>query len=178
MVGEIRDSETAQIAIRAALTGHQVFSTLHTNDASGAVTRLLDMGVEPFLVSSSVEGVLAQRLVRRICSQCRVPFDVPTAMIEKLDDSGFGRVAGHFYRGTGCEACRGTGYRGRIGIFEFLPIGTAVRQLILESRSSAEIQTVARRTMKTMRQDALQKAAEGVTTLDEILRIASGDAME
>src|SRR5437016_1780261 len=122
MVGEIRDSETADIAIRAALTGHQVFSTLHTNDSTGAVTRLIDMGVEPFLISSALEGVLAQRLVRRICPHCRVESPVPTAVRDKLEALGARRIEGVFYRGNGCEECRGTGYRGRIGIFELLPI--------------------------------------------------------
>src|SRR5438876_3862299 len=119
MVGEIRDSETAEIAIRAALTGHQVFSTLHTNDSAGAVTRLLDMGVEAFLISSSLEGVLAQRLVRRICPPCRVESPVSPIVREKLEALGGGRrVEGVFYQGKGCEECRGTGYRGRDGICE------------------------------------------------------------
>jgi type II secretory ATPase GspE/PulE/Tfp pilus assembly ATPase PilB-like protein len=178
MVGEIRDSETAQIAIRAALTGHQVFSTLHTNDAAGAVTRLLDMSIEPFLLASSLAGVLAQRLVRRICNSCRVEAEVTSILIEKLEGSGFGHMEGTFYRGTGCEECHGTGYLGRVGIFELLPIGPAIRDLVLDSRSSAEIRAAARGTMITMRQDALQKAADGITTLDEIFRIASGDSME
>jgi type II secretory ATPase GspE/PulE/Tfp pilus assembly ATPase PilB-like protein len=123
MVGEIRDSETAEIAIRAALTGHQVFSTLHTNDATGAITRLLDMGVEAFLISSSLEGVLAQRLVRRICPFCKVPSPVTKAVLDKLQAMGARPVEGVFYTGKGCEECRDTGYRGRIGIFELLAIG-------------------------------------------------------
>lgn len=177
MVGEIRDSETAEIAIRAALTGHQVFSTLHTNDAAGAVTRLLDMGVEAFLISSSLEAVLAQRLVRRICVQCRVESPVPPALRDKLQALGARRVDGNFYRGNGCEECRGTGYRGRIGIFELLPINAELRERILQRRSSAEIKTAAQKTMITMHQDALQKAAEGITTIEEILRVSSGDSM-
>src|SRR5947199_2712951 len=119
MVGEIRDSETAEIAIRAALTGHQVFSTLHTNDSTGAVTRLLDMGVEAFLISSSLEGVLAQRLVRRICPQCKAEWPVSAAVRERLEALGAGEFNHRTYTGTGCEECRDTGYRGRIGIFEF-----------------------------------------------------------
>ncbi|PYI88450.1 MAG: type II secretion system protein GspE [Verrucomicrobia bacterium] len=178
MVGEIRDSETAEIAIRAALTGHQVFSTLHTNDSAGAVTRLTDMGVEAFLISSSLEGVLAQRLVRRICSHCRVESPVQPAVREKLEELGALRVDGRFYRGNGCEECRGTGYRGRVGIFELLPINAELRELILQKRSSAEIKTAARKTMVTMHQDALQKAADGITTLEEILRVSSGDSTE
>jgi type II secretory ATPase GspE/PulE/Tfp pilus assembly ATPase PilB-like protein len=178
MVGEIRDSETADIAIRAALTGHQVFSTLHTNDSTGAVTRLLDMGVEAYLISSSVEGVLAQRLVRRICSLCREPSEVTLAVRERLEALGAQRIDGEFYRGRGCEECRGTGYRGRIGIFELLVIGAELRELILHKRSNVELKAVAQKTMTTMHQDALQKAAAGVTSLEEILRVSSGDLLE
>ncbi len=129
MVGEIRDSETAEIAIRAALTGHQVFSTLHTNDATGAVTRLLDMGVEAFLISSSLEGVLAQRLVRRVCPHCRVQTEAPPALVAKLEALGARRVAGPFYQGKGCPECRDLGYRGRVGIFELLAITPELREI-------------------------------------------------
>ena len=128
MVGEIRDSETADIAIRAALTGHQVFSTLHTNDSTGAVTRLIDMGVEPFLISSALEGVLAQRLLRRICPVCRVENEVTPAMRSQIESLGHRKIEGKFYRGTGCEECRGTGYRGRIGIFELLAVTVELRE--------------------------------------------------
>ena len=178
MVGEIRDSETAEIAIRAALTGHQVFSTLHTNDAAGAITRLLDMGVEAFLISSSLEGVLAQRLVRRICPRCRSTWEAPEAMRTKLEALSGRPLRGPFYHGTGCDDCRGTGYRGRIGIFELLPVSAGLRELILQRRSSAEIKGLARGTMVTMHEDALRKAAEGITTLPEILRVSSGDIAE
>jgi type II secretory ATPase GspE/PulE/Tfp pilus assembly ATPase PilB-like protein len=178
MVGEIRDSETAEIAIRAALTGHQVFSTLHTNDSTGAVTRLLDMGVEAYLISSSLEGVLAQRLVRRICSECRVEAPVSPALRSRLEALGAQQLEGKFYRGNGCEECRGTGYRGRIGIFELLPIDTEFRELILQKRSSAKLKASAQRTMITMHQDALQKATAGITSLEEILRVSSGDLLE
>src|SRR5215831_5533668 len=136
MVGEIRDFETAEIAIRAALTGHQVFSTLHTNDSTGAVTRLIDMGVEAFLISSSLEGVLAQRLVRRICPKCRTQAPVDPNVREKLESLG-GRLQGPFYRGTGCEECRGNGYRGRVGIFELLSVTPELRELITQKRSNA-----------------------------------------
>ncbi len=178
MVGEIRDSETAEIAIRAALTGHQVFSTLHTNDSTGAVTRLLDMGVEAFLISSSLEGVLAQRLVRRICPQCRVESPVPPVVREKLEALGARVLQGAFYRGNGCDECRNTGYRGRIGIFELLPISPELREFILQKKSNAELKAVAQKTMLTMHQDALQKAAEGITSLEEIIRVSSGDLLE
>jgi type II secretory ATPase GspE/PulE/Tfp pilus assembly ATPase PilB-like protein len=178
MVGEIRDSETAEIAIRAALTGHQVFSTLHTNDSTGAVTRLLDMGVEAFLISSALEGVLAQRLVRRICPECRVESDPGPAVRERLEALGGRALEGLFYRGRGCEECRGTGYRGRIGIFELLPINAELRELILHKRSNAELKAAVQRTMLTMHQDALQKAAAGITSPEEILRVSSGDLLE
>lgn len=177
MVGEIRDSETAEIAIRAALTGHQVFSTLHTNDAVGAITRLVDMGVEPFLISSSLEGVLAQRLVRRICGSCRAEWQPPAALREKLEALGDRRIEGRLYHGAGCEECRGTGYRGRIGIFELLAISAELKELIIQRRSSAELKSVARKIMVSMHQDALDKAAEGITSLEEILRVSSGDAL-
>lgn len=178
MVGEIRDSETAEIAIRAALTGHQVFSTLHTNDSTGAVTRLIDMGVEAFLISSSLEGVLAQRLVRRICAHCREPAEVEPAVRDQVAAISGGKVEGQFYRGKGCEECRGTGYHGRIGIFELLPLTNELRELILQKRSNAELKGTAQKTMMTMHQDALLKASAGVTTLEEILRVSSGDLLE
>ncbi len=178
MVGEIRDSETAEIAIRAALTGHQVFSTLHTNDSTGAVTRLIDMGVEPFLISSSLEGVLAQRLVRRICPHCRVESPVAAGLRDKLEALGARQLAGTYFLGQGCEECRGTGYRGRIGIFELLAINPALRELILLKRSNAELKNTAQASMVTMHQDALRKAVEGITSLEEILRVSSGDVLE
>jgi type II secretory ATPase GspE/PulE/Tfp pilus assembly ATPase PilB-like protein len=178
MVGEIRDSETAEIAIRAALTGHQVFSTLHTNDSTGAVTRLTDMGVEPFLISSSLEGVLAQRLVRKICPLCKEPQTVAEAVVEKLHAMGASRVEGTFYVGRGCEECRDTGYRGRVGIFELLAIGPELRELILQRKSNAELKAAARRTMITMHEDAMLKASQGITSLEEILRVSSGDSLE
>ena len=178
MVGEIRDSETAEIAIRAALTGHQVFSTLHTNDSTGAVTRLLDMGVEAFLISSSLEGVLAQRLVRRLCPDCRIESPVPPTVREKMEALGGRPLAGPFYTGKGCDECRDTGYRGRIGIFELLAVTPELRELILQKRSSAELKNAAQKTMMTMHQDAVQKAADGITSLEEILRVSSGDLLE
>jgi type IV pilus assembly protein PilB len=178
MVGEIRDSETAEIAIRAALTGHQVFSTLHTNDSAGAVTRLLDMGVEAFLISSSLEGVLAQRLVRKICEPCRAEWPVPSIVQGKIEALGEGVLAGPFFHGRGCDECRGTGYRGRIGIFELLPVNAELRELILGRRSTAQIKTAAQRSMITLPQDALRKAAAGVTSLEEVLRVVSADMME
>ncbi len=178
MVGEIRDSETAEIAIRAALTGHQVFSTLHTNDSTGAITRLLDMGVEAFLISSSLEGVLAQRLLRRICAQCRREQPVTAAVRDRLELLGGHRIEGVFYEGAGCEECRGTGYYGRVGIFELLALNTEMKELVLQKRSNAELKATAQKSMVTMHQDALQKAADGMTSLSEILRVSSGDLLE
>jgi general secretion pathway protein E len=175
MVGEIRDGETAEIAIRAALTGHQVFSTLHTNDAAGAVTRLIDMGVEAFLISSSLVGVLAQRLVRRLCPKCRAEWSLTPALRERLAAFGEQDSAGPFYRAVGCEDCRGTGYRGRLGIFELLPITAELRELILQRRSSGQIKSAAQATILTMQKDAIQKALAGVTSVEEILRVCSGD---
>jgi MSHA biogenesis protein MshE len=173
MVGEIRDAETAEIAIRAALTGHQVFSTLHTNDSTGAVTRLIDMGIEPFLISSSLEGVLAQRLVRRICPTCRTKAPATSSVREK-----FAMLEGDFWIGAGCEECRGTGYRGRVGIFELLEITPALQELILQRRSSAELKATVRDSMLSLFDDGLRKAAAGITTLEEIVRVCSADAKE
>lgn len=178
MVGEIRDHETAEIAIRAALTGHQVFSTLHTNDSTGAVTRLIDMGVEAFLISSALEGVLAQRLVRRVCPHCRAPHEVAPTVRDQLENISGRKIEGDFYRGKGCAECRNTGYHGRIGIYELLSVTNELRELILQKRSNAELKAAAQKTMLTMHQDALQKAAAGMTTLDEILRVSSGDLLE
>jgi type II secretion system protein E len=175
LVGEIRDLETVEIAIQAALTGHMVFSTLHTNDATGAIPRLQDMGAEPYLVASVLEGVLAQRLLRRICRSCRVP-DTPTP----ADLEAVGVVADAsttLWRGKGCEECRGTGYRGRTGIYELFPITEDVRSLILRRAPSHEIRRHAIQAgMTTLRLDGWAKACEGVTTIDEILRVTQEDA--
>jgi len=169
MVGEIRDIETADIAIHAALTGHLVFSTLHTNDAPGAITRLLDMGIEGFLVASSVIGVLAQRLVRLICPACKELFTPPRELIEKISLLENDIVA---YHGIGCEECRYTGYRGRTGIFELMIINEEMRQLILE-KASADIirQKAILQGMQVLRIDGLQKIKQGITTIEEVLRV-------
>ncbi|MBX3734003.1 MAG: type II/IV secretion system protein [Verrucomicrobiae bacterium] len=177
MVGEIRDAETAEIAIRAALTGHQVFSTLHTNDAPSAITRLIDMGIEPFLISSSLEGVLGQRLVRRICPACRRPAPITATVRAKLETLGGRRLEGEFFEGAGCDECRG-GYRGRVGIFELLVITPSLRELILKKGSAVELRSRAQRHMITLQQDALRKAADGITTLDEIVRVCASEAQE
>ena len=176
MVGEIRDLETAQIAIQAALTGHLVFSTLHTNDAPGAVTRLQDMGAEPYLLSSVLEGVVAQRLVRRICAQCRVSHEPAPADLVALGVGDGGTIP--LYRGTGCEACRGTGYRGRTGIYELLNVDDDVRGLILRRASAGEIRrhAIGHGGLVTLREDGWAKAQAGVTTVEELLRLTQEEA--
>lgn len=169
LVGEIRDLETAEIAIQAALTGHLVFSTLHTNDAAGAMTRLLDMGAEEFLVASTVRGVLAQRLVRVICPHCKEACDPPADELQRLGMDA-GRVT--LYHGVGCEHCRGTGYRGQTGIFELLEVTPEIEALILQRTSSTIIrETAVRQGMTLLREDGLRKAAAGITTLSEVLRV-------
>jgi len=175
LVGEIRDLETAEIAIQASLTGHLVFSTLHTNDAPGAITRLQDMGVEGYLVASVLEGVLAQRLVRRICPACRVP-DTPSKA--DLDALGIEAPPGtELFRGKGCDECRGTGYRGRSGIYELFTIDEDARSLILRRASTRDIrQHAIQRGMVTLRVDGYKRACEGVTTVEEILRVTQEDA--
>ncbi|MBI2157401.1 MAG: type II secretion system ATPase GspE [Candidatus Rokubacteria bacterium] len=175
LIGEIRDLETAEIAIQASLTGHLVFSTLHTNDAPGAITRLQDMGVEPYLVASTLEAVLAQRLVRRICAACRVP-DAPSAA--DLSALGLEVAAGtQLWRGRGCDECRGTGYRGRTGIYELFAVTEEARSLILRRAPSRDIRRVAvEGGMVTLRLDGWAKACEGVTTVEEILRVTQEDA--
>ena len=178
MVGEIRDLETADIAIHAALTGHLVFSTLHTNDAPGALTRLLDMGAEPFLVSSVLEGVLAQRLIRLICAVCRLPNEPEP---KELRAVGIEAVpAGvSLYRGKGCADCRGTGYRGRTGIYEFLPMTEELRSLTLRKAPGHEIrQRAIAAGMTTLRQDGWAKCCAGVTTIDEVLRVTHEESEE
>jgi len=170
LVGEIRDKETAEVAINASLTGHLVFSTLHTNDACGAATRLLDMGVESFLVSSSLEGVLAQRLVRRICAKCKDAFDPDPS---KLPPDLNLEPGQKLYRGKGCRECRDTGYKGRQGIFELLLINDQIREIIVRHGTSGEIQKAAREAgMISMREDGWNQVRAGVTTFEEVLRVA------
>jgi type II secretion system protein E len=175
LVGEIRDLETAEIAIQSSLTGHMVFSTLHTNDAPGAITRLEDMGVEPYLVSSVLEGVLAQRLVRRICPACRVEDTPSQADLEALGVDPRGSYK--LYKGKGCDDCRGTGYRGRFGIYELFPITDDVRSLVLRRASTPEIRRHAVEAgMTSLRLDGWMKARDGLTTVEEILRVTQEDA--
>lgn len=169
MVGEIRDRETAEIAIHAALTGHLVFSTLHTNDAAGAATRLIDMGIEPFLIASSAIGIMAQRLVRKICERCKQP---SAASPELLRSLGIAPGPVDFYRGEGCPACKNTGYQGRVGLFELMELNDAVRGMIVAKASSASIKSAAAQAgFRTLRQEGLIKAAHGITTVEEVLRV-------
>lgn len=179
MVGEIRDTETAELAIQAALTGHQVFSTVHTNTAAGAPPRLLDMGVEPFLLTSALYAVVGQRVVRKICSHCKIEFDAPSEVAENIK-----LVLGNFipasqsvgmklFKGQGCRFCGNTGYLGRIGIFEVLVVTNEIAKLVLEHASSSTIEEAAVKAgMITMKQDGYLKVLEGVTTMEEVLRVA------
>lgn len=177
MIGEVRDNETAEIAIRSALTGHLVFSTLHTNDAAGAVTRLLDMGIEPFLVSSSLECLIAQRLVRLICPSCKQPVKLTKELIEQIKDVHIDPQI-EFYEGKGCKECRFTGYRGRTVIYEILPVSEPIRELILNRSSSQQIkQKAIELGMRTLRQDGLQKVLKGLTTLTEVIRVTQQEEL-
>ncbi|MDR0994618.1 MAG: GspE/PulE family protein [Verrucomicrobiota bacterium] len=176
MVGEIRDQETADIAIRAALTGHLVFSTLHTNDAAGAITRLVDMGIEPFLVASSVEALTAQRLIRELCPKCKRPWPVDKDFLGGIGFPLDMLSAGTICEPVGCEYCRGTGYSGRTGIYEILLVTDPIRQMIVERRSSGAIKEYALQNgMRTLRMDGWRKVLAGITTLEEVVRVTSED---
>jgi type II secretory ATPase GspE/PulE/Tfp pilus assembly ATPase PilB-like protein len=174
MVGEIRDLETAEISIQAALTGHLVFSTLHTNDAPGAVTRLQDMGAEAYLVASVLNGVLAQRLVRRICAACRAPYHPDAGDLLALGVTDATGV--ELSRGKGCDDCRGTGYRGRTGVYELFVISEETRGLILAKKPTGVIRRHAiEHGMVSLRDDGWAKARAGITTVEEILRVTQED---
>lgn len=171
MVGEMRDSETASIAVQSAMTGHLVFSTLHTNDALGALPRLADLGVETYLVAATVEGVLAQRLVRRICPDCREPYSPDAQSVALLASAPTGRVK--LFRGKGCASCRGTGFRGRLGLFELLSLSDEIRDGLLHGMPLAQLRALAREQgMATLRQDGWAKVQAGLTTVEEVLRVA------
>lgn len=177
MVGEVRDYETAEIAIRAALTGHLVFSTLHTNDAAGAITRLLDMGVEPFLVSSSLECLIAQRLVRTICPACKAETTADKKFIEEIKkEAKFKERKVVLYKGKGCNLCRFTGFSGRTGIYEIMPVSQQIRDMVLKRASAQEIkQRGIVEGMRTLRFEGLRKVLEGITTYEEVLRVTKQD---
>lgn len=171
MVGEMRDGETVQIAVQASLTGHLVLSTLHTNDAAGAVTRLTDMGSEPFLLAATMEGVLAQRLLRRICADCRTPYDPTPELLKQLNLTPDDVAGKQFYTGTGCAECNDTGYKGRKGIFELLKISEAMRELITERAPTTVVeQKAVELGMTTIRQDGLRNIFTGDTTIEEVLK--------
>ncbi len=173
MIGEIRDLETAQIAVQASLTGHLVLATLHTNDSVGAVTRLVDMGVEPFLVASSLLGVLAQRLVRKLCPECRDAHtpDAAESRLLGVDETDAGTT--QIYRPSGCSACMKTGYQGRTGVFELLPMDAKLRSLIHDGAGEGRIRTHAHKLgMTSIREDGMRWVRAGVTSLEEVLRVA------
>jgi len=175
MVGEIRDAETAQIAVQAALTGHLVFSTLHTNDAASAITRLIDMDVETFLISSSVIAVIAQRLVRVICEKCKEEYIPEEDVLSGLNLKGKSKVGGKvkLYRGTGCSFCKNTGYYGRTSIYELIVLDEEIKSLIISKASSNVIKDAAtKKGMKTLKDSGLEKALQGITTIEEVLRVA------
>jgi general secretion pathway protein E len=176
LVGEIRDSETAEIAIQAALTGHLVFSTLHTNDSAGAITRLIDMKIEPFLISSSVMAILAQRLVRVLCKECREPYQITSAEIAELEYKT-GAEGATVYRAKGCEACFQTGYFGRSAIYELLTVDDEIRQLIMKNTDASTVKALAvEKGMRTLRQDGAAKVLEGVTSVEEVVRVTQKEA--
>jgi type II secretory ATPase GspE/PulE/Tfp pilus assembly ATPase PilB-like protein len=197
LVGEIRDLETAEMAIQASLTGHMVFSTLHTNDAPSAFTRMIDMGVEPFLVASTVEGVMAQRLVRTICPECKTAFEpdlddlpldfplrkggvkpAPDVLIQQglVEMMGDGPGEARLYKGAGCRSCRQGGYRGRTGIHELMVNNDVIKDLIVQRVNAGVIRLEALKAgMVTLRQDGWRKVLNGTTTLDEVGRVTAGD---
>ena len=177
LIGEIRDTETLDIAVKAALTGHLVLSSLHTTTAAGSVIRMMNMGIEPFLICSSVLAILGQRLLRRICPECKESYALPKEMYEKLN---FQRVSKQkdlkLYRGKGCRVCFNLGYKGRVGISEILILSPKVKDLILNRAGEFKIKEAGRKEgMVTMREDGLKKAIEGLTTLEEVLRVTNSD---
>ncbi len=175
MVGEIRDKETAEISVQASLTGHLVLSTLHTNTATGAITRLRDMGVEPFLLASSLVGVIAQRLLRKLCPLCKKPERVPA---HELSGLGYQTQAGEFidiYLPDGCEHCKHSGFKGRAGIFELIAVDATLRTMINEQAQESELEQHARRSSRSIQQSALEKVLAGETSLDEAIRITQKD---
>jgi len=177
LVGEIRDFETAEIGIKAALTGHLVLSTLHTNDAPSTVNRLLNMGIEPFLVSSSVNLILAQRLARKICAECKEPDKkISEDLLEKLGPVPEGFHDAVLYKGRGCDTCNGTGYKGRIALYEVMPMSEPLKELVLQGASSIEIKRAAIGIgMESLRQSGISKLLAGITTLEEVLKTTVRD---
>jgi len=176
MVGEIRDFETAEIAVKAALTGHLVLSTVHTNDAPSTVNRLLNMGIEPFLIGSSVNLIMAQRLARVVCQKCREPYEVPAKVMEDLGATPEEAKLTTCYRSIGCQSCGGTGFRGRSALYEVMPMSDGIRELVLSGASATELKRQAMQDgMKTLRQSGVTKLREGVTTVEEVMRVTMSD---
>jgi type IV pilus assembly protein PilB len=176
MVGEIRDFETAEIAVKAALTGHLVLSTLHTNDAPSTISRLLNMGIEPFLVSASVILIAAQRLARKVCQECKEEEEIPIPALVQLGFSEEEARTVKCYKGRGCHTCSNSGYKGRIALYEIMPVGSEIKEMILEGASPDELKRIAVRLgMKTLRMSGLTKVREGVTSVEEVLRVTFGD---
>jgi general secretion pathway protein E len=174
MIGEIRDRETAEIAVQAALTGHLVLSTLHTNDAAGSITRLLDMGVADYLVTSTVNGVLAQRLVRQLCPHCRVPYQALPQLVRQIGIADARASETILYRAAGCEVCRGTGYHGRTVVTEILTMTDPLRRLVLDGGDARALRQAAVASgMRTMYADGTLKALAGITTIEEVMRVTS-----
>jgi type IV pilus assembly protein PilB len=170
MVGEIRDAETAKIATEAALTGHLVIATLHTNDAAGAITRLEEMGVELFNISAALVGVLAQRLVRRVCEHCKIEVQPDPVTMQRLELTSKDFSGKVLYKGTGCDRCNGSGYKGRAAIHELMVVDDPIRSAIIAGKSATEVKEVSRQGgMKTLREDGIYKAMEGLTTLEEVM---------
>jgi type IV pilus assembly protein PilB len=176
MVGEIRDYETAEIAVKAALTGHLVLSTLHTNDAPSTINRLLNMGIEPFMVASSVVLILAQRLARRICSQCKEEIKLPEQTLITAGFTPSELATLKTFHGKGCNTCTDTGYKGRVALYEVMPVGEAIRELILQGGTADEIKRKAIESgMRTLRMAGLQKVREGSTTVEEVVGTTFAD---
>ncbi|MCX5877390.1 MAG: type II secretion system ATPase GspE [Deltaproteobacteria bacterium] len=177
MVGEIRDRETAEIAVQSALTGHMVFSTLHTNDAASALTRLVEMGIEPFLAASSIVGIIAQRLVRTICPHCKKAHQPPEELLHEIAGEIPLPTGATFYRGTGCDKCMQIGYWGRVAIYELLKVDDTVRELVLQNKDAATIKKAAlQRGMRSLRAAGLAKALQGITTLEEVMRVTQEES--
>jgi type IV pilus assembly protein PilB len=175
MVGEIRDIETGGIAIKAALTGHLVLSTLHTNDAPSTITRMVDMGIEPFNVASAVNLIVAQRLVRRICKECKQEHEYSPEELKALGGSGAEFKGITFFKGAGCDVCNSTGYKGRAGLYEVMSLSPELRRQILRGASTAEMQEQAvKEGMLTLRMDGIEKIKKGVTTLEEVVKETAG----
>jgi general secretion pathway protein E/type IV pilus assembly protein PilB len=176
MIGEIRDAETANIAINAALTGHLVFSTLHTNDAPSAVARLVDIGVQPFLVSSAVRAIVAQRLIRKICPNCKQPYELTEAEQESLGIDYTQLAEANVSVGAGCDNCKHMGYKGRAGIFEIFLVDDEVRHLVNNKANTVELRKRAREMgMRTLREDGIRKVLSGMTTAEEVISASMGD---